>query len=163
VHGRYDACSQGKFKKQHSRVQAPRPGRIFDEISVDLVHSTYTALNKERWLTLITDGKSLFRHEFTHSKKSDAGKLIIDHLARIERQTGRKIKRIRIDNGTEFATLVAHCKINGITLMPTTAYNSQQNGRAEVSNYLVERMARTMMIAGKVQRFLWPWAVRTAV
>jgi hypothetical protein len=89
VYGRYDACSQGKFKKKHSRVQAPRPGRIFDEISVDLVHSTYTALNKERWLTLITDGKSLFRHEFTNSKKSDAGKLIIDHLARIERQTGR--------------------------------------------------------------------------
>jgi hypothetical protein len=80
--------------------------------------------------------------------------LIIDHLARIERQTGRKIKRIRIDNGTEFATLVAHCKINGITLMPSTAHNSQQNGRAEVSNYLVERMARTMMIAGNVQRFL---------
>jgi transposase InsO family protein len=150
VHGRCDACSQGKFKKQHSRVWAPRPRRIFDEISVDLVHSTYTALNKERWLTLITDGKSLFRHEFTHSKKSDAGKLIIDHLARIERQTGRKIKRIRIDNGTEFATLVAHCKINGITLIPTTAYNSQQNSRAEVSNYLVEHMARTIIIAGKV-------------
>jgi hypothetical protein len=163
VHSRCDACSQGKFKKKHSRVQAPRPEKIFDEISVDLVHSTYTALNKERWLTLITDGKSLFRHEFTHSKKSDAGKLMTDHLARIERQTGREIKRIRMDNGTEFATLVAHCKINGITLMPSTAHNSQQNGRAEVSNYLVERMARTMMIAGKVQRFLWPWAVRTAV
>jgi hypothetical protein len=150
IHGHCDACSQGKFKKKHSRIQTSRPGRIFDEISVDLVHSTYTALNKERWLTLITDGKSLFRHEFTHSKKSDAGKLIIERLARIERQTGRKIKRIRIDNGTEFATLVAHCKANGITMMPTTAHNSQQNGRVEVSNYLVERMARTMMIASKV-------------
>jgi hypothetical protein len=154
VHGRCDACSQGKFKKKHSRVQAPRPGKVFDEISVDLVHSTYTALNKERWLTLITDGKSLFRHEFTHSKKSDAGKLMIDHLVRIETQTGRRIKRIRMDNGTEFATLVAHCKNTGITLMPSTAHNSQQNGRAEVSNYLVERMARTMMIAGNVKRFL---------
>jgi transposase InsO family protein len=104
-------------------------------------------------LTLIADGKSLFRHEFTHSKKSDAGKLMTDHLVRIERQSGRKIKRIRIDNGTEFATLVAHCKINGITLMPSTAHNSQQNSYTEVSNYLVERMARTMMIASKVQRF----------
>jgi transposase InsO family protein len=163
VHGRCDACSQGKFKKKHSRVQAPGPGKVFHEISVDHVHSTYAALNKERWLTLVTDGKSLFRHEFTHSKKSDAGKLMIDHLVRIETQTGRRIKRIRMDNGTEFATLVAHCKNTGITLMPSTAHNSQQNGRAEVSNYLVERMARTMMIAGNVQRFLWPWAVRTAV
>jgi IS30 family transposase len=131
-------------------VQAPRPAKVFDEISVDLVHSTYTALNKERWLTLVTDGKSLFRYEFTHSKKSDAGKLIIDHLARIERQTGRKIKRIRIDNGTEFAILIAHYKINGITLMPSMAYNSQQNGRVEVSNYLVERIARTIIIVGNV-------------
>jgi IS30 family transposase len=154
VHGRCDACSQGKFKKKHSRVQAPRPRKVFDEISVDLVHSTYAALNKERWLTLVTDGKSLFRHEFTHSKKSDAGKLMIDHLVRIETQTGRRIKRIRIDNGTEFATLVAHCKNTGIALMPSTAHNSQQNGRAEVSNYLVERIARTMMISGNVQRFL---------
>jgi IS30 family transposase len=79
---------------------------------------------------------------------------MIDLLVRIETQTGRRIKRIRMDNGTEFATLVAHCKNTGITLMPSTAHNSQQNGRAEVSNYLVERMARTMMIAGNVQRFL---------
>jgi hypothetical protein len=48
IYSHYDACSQGKFKKKHSHVQAPRPGRIFDEISVDLVYSTYTALNKER-------------------------------------------------------------------------------------------------------------------
>jgi IS30 family transposase len=123
-------------------------------ISVNLVHSTYIALNKERWLTLITDGKSLFRHEFTYSKKSDTGKLMTDHLARIERQTSRKIKRIRIDNGIEFATLVAHYKINSITLMPSIVHNSQQNGRIEVSNYLVERIARTIMIASKVQRFL---------
>jgi IS30 family transposase len=101
-------------------------------------------------LTLITDGKSLFPHEFTQSKKSDAGKLMIDHLVRIERQTSCKIKRIRIDNGVEFVTLVAHYKINSITLMPSTVYNSQQNGRIEVSNYLVERIVRTMMIAGKV-------------
>jgi hypothetical protein len=88
---------------------------------------------------------------------------MIDHLERIENQTGRRIKRIRMDNGTEFSTLVSYYKSKGITLMLTTAHNSKQNGRAEVSNYLVERMARTMMIAGKVQRFLWPWAVRTAV
>jgi hypothetical protein len=162
-HGRCDACFQGKFKRKISRTQAPRPAKLFDEISVDLVHSTYPALNKERWLTLVTDGKSLFRHEFTHSRKSDAGSLLVNHLVRIENQTGRRIKRIRMDNGTEFATLVAYCKSNGITLMPTTAHNSRQNGRAEVSNYLVERMARTMMIAGKVQNYLWPWAVRTAV
>ena len=162
-YGRCDACSQGKFKKKISRVQGPRPAKLFDEISVDLVHSTYVALNKERWLTLVTDGKSLFRHEFTHSAKSDAGKLVVDHLVRIENQTGRRIKRVRMDNGTEFTKLVAYCKENGITLMPSTAHNSRQNGRAEVSNYLVERMARTMMIAGKLQSFLWPWAVRTAV
>jgi IS30 family transposase len=88
---------------------------------------------------------------------------LIDYLVRIENQTGRRIKRIRMDNGAEFSTLVSYYKSNGITLMPTTAHNSQQNGRAEVSNYLVERTARTMMIADKVQRFLWLWAVRTAV
>lgn len=163
THGHCDACSQGKFKKKHSRVQAPRPAKIFDEISVDLVYSKYTALNKERWLTLVTDGKSLLRHEFTHPNKNNASKLVIDHLVRVENQTGRRIKRIRMDNGKEFSQLVNYCTNNGITLMPSTAYNSWQNGRAEVSNYLVERMARTMMIAGKVQSFLWPWAIRTAV
>ena len=68
-HGRCDACSQGKFKKSHSRIQVPRPERVFDEISVDLVHSAYTALNKERWLTVVTDGKSLFCHEFTYQTR----------------------------------------------------------------------------------------------
>jgi hypothetical protein len=47
--------------------------------------------------------------------------------------------------------------------LPSTLHKPQQNGRAEVSNYLVERTARTMMIAGKVRGHLWTYAVSTAV
>jgi hypothetical protein len=48
-------------------------------------------------------------------------------------------------------------------MLPTTPHNSSQNGRAEVSNYLVERTARTLMLASKVLRHLWTYAVSTAV
>lgn len=162
-HGSCDACLQGKFKRKKSRVPVPRPAHVYDELSIDVVQSRHEGIGGVNWLTIATDGKSLYRHEFTHRLKSFAGEKIVHLLIHIENQTGRRVKRLRLDNGNEFATVKTYCEKNGILLMPTTAHNSSQNGRAEVSNYIVERTARTMMIAGKVPQHLWPYAVRTAV
>ncbi|KAI6787438.1 hypothetical protein KC343_g10664 [Hortaea werneckii] len=162
-HGICDACKQGSFKKKHSRKSATRPEKVFEELSIDVVTNKYRGPGGERYMTLSTDGKSLFRHEYSHAHKSHAGIKILHLLQHIERSTGCIVQRLRLDNGNEFAEVKHYCERKGIRILPSTPHNSQQNGRAEVSNYLVEKTARTMMIAGKVPRHLWTYAVSTAV
>ncbi|GKC08969.1 retrovirus-related pol polyprotein from transposon TNT 1-94 [Tanacetum coccineum] len=54
----------------------------------------------------------------------------------IENQTGRKIKRLRIDNGLEFCSRDFNdfCKDEGISKHYTVRYTPQQNGVAERMN-----------------------------
>jgi IS30 family transposase len=131
-------------------VPVPRPKHVYDEISVDVVQSKLDGTGSINWLTIATDGKSLYRHAIIHRHKGFAGPELVKLLVHIENQTGRRIKRLRLDNGNEFAELKAYCKSYGIALLLSTAYNSVQNGRTEVSNYIVEKTARTMMITGRV-------------
>jgi hypothetical protein len=70
---------------------------------------------------------------------------------------------LRLDNSNKFAEVKHYYERKGIRILPSTPHNSQQNGRTEVSNYLVEKTARTIMIAGKVPRNLWTYTVNTAI
>jgi hypothetical protein len=154
---------QGSFKKKHSRKSAIRPEKVFEELSIDVVTNKYRGPRGERYITLSTDSKSLFRHEYSHTHKSHAGIKILYLLQYIERSTGCIVQRLRLDNSNEFTEVKHYCERKGIRILPSTPHNSQQNGRAEVSNYLVEKTARTMMITGKVPRHLWTYTVSTAV
>jgi hypothetical protein len=45
-------------------------------------------------------------------------------LTHIENQTSRRVKRIRLDNGKEFAKLKVYYGSHGIALLPLTPHNS---------------------------------------
>ena len=165
--GKLDQCSgceRGGAKRQHSRVPAARPETIYTEVSVDTVVTSTDGIGGVRYFTLMTDSTSLYRHEYEHSVRSHAGRKLQEYIIYVEVQTNRKIKVLRLDNtldygGKEFDDF---CRERGIRLHRTTPRNSEQNGRAEVSNHIVCRVARKLMISGKVSKYLWPEAVRTA-
>ena len=50
-----------------------------------------------------------------------------------------------------------------IDLRVTTPHSSEQNGRVEISNYIVCTMARKLLLYGKLAKGLWLEAVDTAV
>ena len=56
--------------------------------------------------------------------------------ALVENQTGKKIKILRTDNGTEYESneFNDYCREVGIKRETTTAYTSEQNGVAERKN-----------------------------
>jgi hypothetical protein len=72
-HSTCDVCKEGSFNKKHSRKSATRPEKVFEELSIDIVTNKYRGPRGERYMTLSTDGKSLFRYEYTHTYKSHAG------------------------------------------------------------------------------------------
>ena len=74
----------------------------------------------------------------------------------IERQTERKVKILRTDNGMEFCSkqFKYYCKSEGIVRHYTVPYTPQQNGVAERMNMIIISKARCMLSnAGLSRRF----------
>jgi transposase InsO family protein len=88
-----------------------------------------------------------------------------DFDAWFERQSGgRKIRRLRVDNGTEFVNSAfrSYLAAKGITLETTAPHSSAQNGIAERYHLTLLNRARTMLIEKNIPLFLWPEAVSYA-
>ena len=66
----------------------------------------------------------------------------------IENKFGRKMKTLRSDNGRDFCNkeMDEYLKKYGIQQETTTAYNPEQNGKAERDNRTIVDSARTMIL-----------------
>ncbi|KAL5547642.1 hypothetical protein UlMin_002873 [Ulmus minor] len=79
-------------------------------------------------------------------------------------QTGKKLKKLRTDNGLEFLNYEfdQFCKDEGIVRHKTVPYTPQQNGLAERMNRTLLERVRCMLLEGGVPRRFWGEAVNTA-
>ena len=82
----------------------------------------------------------------------------------IENQTGRKIKRLRTDNGLEFCSreFDDFCRDEGIARHYTVRYTPQQNGVAERMNMTLLERARCLLLNAGLDRSYWAEALNTA-
>ena len=81
----------------------------------------------------------------------------------IEKQTGKKVKRLRTDNGMEFCSMEfdQFCKNEGIVRHCTVRYTPQQNGVAEKMNRTLLERARWMLSIAGLSQCFWAEAVNT--
>jgi hypothetical protein len=81
-----------------------------------------------------------------------------------ERQTGRPIKKLHCDRGTEFLNkqVHSHLQSHGILLYCSNPYSPQQNGIAEARNKTVQRIMRQLLISSSAPLFLWCFALSHA-
>lgn len=82
----------------------------------------------------------------------------------METQTGKKLKKFRVDGGGEFINqeFKDFLAESGMELEITAAYSPAQNGIAERLNRTLVEHARAMMFDQNVPRHLWPEAVAYA-
>lgn len=75
----------------------------------------------------------------------------------IERQTEKKVKILRTDNGMEFCSkqFENYCKSEGIVRHHTVPYTPQQNGVAERMNRTIISRARCMLSNAGLHRRFW--------
>ncbi|GJZ31517.1 retrovirus-related pol polyprotein from transposon TNT 1-94, partial [Tanacetum coccineum] len=80
-------------------------------------------------------------------KKSDVFEVFKVYKARVELDSGKKIKCLRTDNGGEYTgdEFDLFCKQEGIKRQFTTSYTPQQNGVAERMNRTLFERARAML------------------
>lgn len=158
-------CKQADGKRIRSRIPTTRPLVPYEEVSTDVVTVSNEGVGRVHYYTLFTDSTTLYRHVYFSPTKDGAGHHFKQHDAYTNTQLGRRTKRYRIDGGREYGRnqLKAYAVEHGIELMMTTPHNSEQNGRAEVSNHIVNTLARKLMLQGQLPQLLWPEAVKAAV
>ncbi|KAL4304503.1 hypothetical protein GQ457_10G014750 [Hibiscus cannabinus] len=84
--------------------------------------------------------------------------------AQVENQTGRKIKYLRSDNGTEYtdSQFQRFCEDHGIQRHFTTRKTPQQNGVAERMNRSLNERARCLRLNSGLPKCFWAEAVSMA-
>ena len=82
----------------------------------------------------------------------------------MENQTGRKIKCLRSDNGTEYidSRFMELCEQHGIKRHFTVHKTPQQNGVAERMNRTITKKARCLRLNAKLAKNFWAKAVSMA-
>ena len=85
-------------------------------------------------------------------EKSEAFQKFKWYLARVEKETGKKLKSLRSDRGGEFISneFNKFCIENGIKRQVSTPGTPQQNGIVERRNRYIMDCARTLMIEKNV-------------
>jgi transposase InsO family protein len=84
--------------------------------------------------------------------------------AEVENQTGRKIKCLRTDNGTEYrdGDFLKFCEEHGIKRHFTVRKTPQQNGVVERLNKTITETARCLRLKAKLPKIFWAEAMNMA-
>ena len=82
----------------------------------------------------------------------------------VERETGKKLKCLRSDNGGEYTSkeFDSYCKRQGIRHEKTVPRTPQHNGVAERMNRTIMERVRSMISMAKLPKPFWGEAVRAA-
>lgn len=163
-----NACDLAKGHKvphNHTRLRA---AHTLDNVHLDLSGIIRTsALCGSTYFILFTDDHTSYRHVAGLITKTAPATFekITQYVALTERQSERKLKRLTLDNGSEFVNhlLVPYCEKKGITLRLTAPYTPEENGVAERSNRTVVSKARALMIDANLPVRFWLYAVKAAV
>uniref|UniRef100_A0A5S6R3H6 choline-phosphate cytidylyltransferase n=1 Tax=Trichuris muris TaxID=70415 RepID=A0A5S6R3H6_TRIMR len=96
--------------------------------------------------------------------KSEASQKLKELIALAERQTGRKIKAIRTDNGLEYCSkeLQLYLRKLGIKHERSNVETPQMNGVAERANRALMDLARAMLKSSSLPKQFWAKAVTAA-
>lgn len=160
-------CMLAKIHVQpFPKITRSRAEELLDMIHSDLCgpFSTPSLAGSKYFLTFIDD-KSRRIFVYFLRKKDEVFTKFVEFKKLVERQTGRKIKCIRSDNGGEFVNNVFddYLKAHGIARQLTIPHTPQQNGVAERANRTLVEMARCMLLQSELGEALWAEAINTAV
>lgn len=160
-----EVCAEGKqhrlpFEESHSTT----------EDVLELVHSDVAgpmetvSIGGARYMLTFIDDYSRKNFLYFLKRKSDVYQTFLEFKAFVENQTGKKLKTLRTDKGTEYFNnnLINHCKSQGILHQSTQTFTPQQNGVAERCNRTLEERGRCLLFEANLPKKFWAEAVHMA-
>src|SRR3954470_16357279 len=160
-----ELCVLGKSYRVKFNKGKQRTHGSLDYIHVDLWGSARCASHSgARYFLSIVEDYSRKLWILIQKTKDETFENFKSWKTLVENQTGRKVKRLRTDNGLEFCNEAFDnfCAASGIARHRTTAGTPQQNGLAERFNRtILERVICVLTSAG-LKKVFWAEAVSTA-
>ena len=141
------------FKRSTSQTKEPLE-LIHTDVVGKMPDETYLV---HRFAVTFIDNYTHFVAVYLMQKKSEVLKHFMSFKTRMEKQTGKSIKRIWSDNGGEYIghDFEAFMQTNGIIHECTAPYTPQQNGVAEQMNGTLFSKVQCMMHKSRAPRFMW--------
>lgn len=138
---------------------------------IELVHSDLCgpieveSFRGSRYLLTFICDKSRRIFVYFIEFKSEVYDKFLEFKAMVEKQTGRKIKRLRTDNGGEYKNdkFKQFFKKSGILHETTCPYTPEQNGVAERWNRSIMEKTRCLLHDSGLEKKFWAEAVNCAV
>ncbi|GJU38495.1 retrovirus-related pol polyprotein from transposon TNT 1-94 [Tanacetum coccineum] len=148
-----------KFKASNSRSVS-----VLELVHSDVWQAPVLSLGGAKYFVSFIDDYSRRCWVYPIKKKSDVFEVFKVYKARVELDSGKKIKCLRTDNGGEYTgdEFDTFCRQEGIKRQFTTAYTPQQNGVAERMNRTLLERARAMLATTSLGKSFWAEAVNTA-
>ncbi|KAJ9560716.1 hypothetical protein OSB04_005876 [Centaurea solstitialis] len=166
---RLKKCSHCLAGKQNRVSFKSHPPSRKENI-LDLVHSDVCGPMKTRTLggcsyfVTFIDDHSRKVWVYTLKSKDQVFDVFKQFHASVERQTGKKLKCIRTDNGGEYiGRFDAYCREHGIRHQKSPPKTPQLNGLAERMNRTLVERVRCLLSHAELPKSFWGEALNTAV
>jgi hypothetical protein len=144
-----EACQAGKQQRTSFLTNAEyRVERCLELVHGDLCGPISPATPRgNKYFLLLVDDLNMYMWVAMVPSKDRAAAAIKDIQARVEGESGLKLKALRTDRGGEFTAteFTDYCTTEGVHPQHTTPYNPQQNGVVERRNGTVVATARSML------------------
>ncbi|CAL1360545.1 unnamed protein product [Linum trigynum] len=160
-------CLAGKQNRVAFKSSIPsRAKNVLDLVHSDLCEPDVNvkSLGGARYFVTFIDDHSRKTWVYTLKTKDQALDVFKQFLALVERETGKKLKCIRTDNGGEYRGPFANfCKEHGIRQQFTPPKTPQLNGLAERMNRTLLERVRCLLSHSKLPQSFWGEALLAAV
>ena len=160
-----EQCVLGKKKRVKFGTAIHNTEGILDYIHTDVWGPTKTAsLGGKHYFVTFVDDFSRRVWVYTLKSKDEVLETFLVWKKMVENQTGRKIKVLRSDNGTEYRNdqFSYFCKKEGISRHFTVRDTPQQNGVAERMNRTLLEKVRCMLSNAGFGKQFWAEAIMYA-
>lgn len=161
-----EVCAKAKQARLPFTASETQSKHLLEIIHSDLVGPMETkSFGGARYLLTFIDDFSRKVFVYFLSQKSEVLETFIEFKAFVEKQTEKKIKIFRTDNGTEYCSrrFNAFIKANGIQHQLTNAYTPEQNGVAERMNRTIIERAKCTIFDADLNDNYWAEACNMAV
>jgi len=129
-----EICNRAKIHALPHRVSDTKTKDTLELIHTDICGPmNVTSMGGARYFVTFIDDKTRYIEIAMLKKRSDVFAAFKNYLARVEREHGRKIKRVRSDNAKEYVSKEFNqfLEAEGIKREFSVEYTPQQNGVAE--------------------------------
>jgi hypothetical protein len=159
-----EVCVAAKQQRVSHPRSDSRAARVCELIHTDLMcpKEEGVELASSSYVLTVMDDYSRYAEVVVIPSKSDASTTFRNIAARMEKQSGQLIQKIRFERGTEFYQLKEWMAENGIVPQPVPAYTPEANGRAERLNRTLIERVRALLIQYQLPATLWSYAMSVA-